>query len=128
MGQRRYQFRDQEVAREREKELNPIWRGVGCIMLILMAVGGYGFGSWFLQANETNNWIYLPPILFNPPGFPSFLPSGLLVRLGVGLLFVMVGYGILSIFYAFFFPIQPGEFDVPTPKRRKQTRWRSRGR
>lgn len=128
MGQRRYQFREQEVARDREKELHPIWRGVGCIMLILMAIGGYGFGGWFLQANAENSWIYLPPILFYPPGFPTWLPSGLVVRLAIGLLFVVIGYGMLSIFYAMFFPIQPGEFDAPPPKRRKRAGWRSRGR
>lgn len=128
MGQGNYEFRDKNVIRDRAKELHPAWRGVGCLLLILIAAGGYWFGGWFLQVNAENTWIYIPPVLFNPPYFPAWLPSGLIVRLALGILFALFGYGLLSIFYAVFFPLQAGEYDVPTPKRRKKSRWRSKGR
>lgn len=129
MGQGRYEFRDKAVKRDRMKELNPVWRGVGCVLLVLMGVGGYWFGSWFLRANAQNNWVYLPPELFYPPFLPQWLPSGLVVRLALGLLFVIVGYGVLSFVYALLFPVQRGEHDAPPMKRkRKRSRWRSKGR
>jgi hypothetical protein len=62
-----------------------------------------------------------------PPSL-SFLPAGFFIRVAIGLLVMIFGYGILSLFYAIFFPIKPKETDAPPPKRRKRKQWRSRGR
>jgi hypothetical protein len=128
MGHDTYQFRDKAAKREREKELNPIWRGVGCVLLVLLGLGGYGVAGWFLVANQQNGWIYLPAALYYPPYLPSFVPPGMVLRLAVALLVMVLGYGILSFVYAVLFPIQPGETDVPPLKKQRRRNWRSRGR
>lgn len=128
MGHDTYQFRDKATKRDREKELNPIWRGVGCVLLVLLGLAGYGVAGWFLIANQQNSWIYLPPQLYYPPYLPSFVPPGLVLRLAVALLVMVLGYGILSFVYAVLFPIQPGETDMPPMKKRRRRNWRSRGR
>lgn len=128
MGQGRYEFRDKARIRDREKELHPVWRGVGCVMLVLLGIGGYWFGSWFLQANAESGWVYIPPLLYYPPFLPTWLPSGLVIRLALGLLFVVFGYGVLSFAYAVLFPIKPGETDAPPLKRKRRSGWRSKGR
>lgn len=125
MGRHSYRFRDRDQESERRRELHPAWRGVGCVLLILLALGGYWFGGWFLA---NNRWIYLPPELFYPEFVPEFLPSGILVRLALGLLFMLFGYGVLSMVYAVLFPIKPKETDAPPIKRKRSQRWRSRGR
>ncbi len=126
MGRHSYRFRDRELESEKKRELHPIWRGVGCVLLILLALGGYWFGGWFIA---NNRWIYLPPELFNPDFVPAFLPSGIVLRLALGFLFMLLGYGVLSFFYAVAFPIKPGETDAPPIKRkRRSSSWRSHGR
>jgi hypothetical protein len=131
MGTGRYEFRDQISKQDRERRLNPIWRGVGCLLLVILALAGYGLSGWFLAANQENAWIYLPYELYYPPFVPpalSFLPPGFFIRVGIGLLVMIFGYGLLSIFYAIFFPIEEKETDAPPLKRRRRKNWRSRGR
>lgn len=131
MGRGTYSFRDTQRERERSKEMNPIWRGVGCIMILLMAAGGYWFADWFLGANADNSWIVIPTQVITTPFLPAWVPNGLMVKLIVGFLFMMFGFGLLSFVYAILFPIQPGETDVPQLSRRRvdpRRGFRSRGR
>ena len=113
-------FAQRDRERQQRKEMNPLWRGVGCILIAVMGLAGYAFSGWFLSQNAVNGWIYLPPQVFNPrvPSFLGFLGNGNFLRFVVALLFVLTAYGILNFVYALAFPIQPGEFDLPTPKRR----------
>lgn len=131
MGRDTYSFRDSQKARERSKELNPVWRGVGCLLILVMAAGGYWFAEWFLAANAENSWILIPSQVITTPFLPAWVPNGLMVKLIVGFLFMLFGFGLLSFVYAILFPIQPGETDVPQLSRRRISRergFRSRGR
>jgi hypothetical protein len=129
MGRESFEFRDTIAKREREKELHPAWRGVGCLLLVLLGLAAYAAAGWFLVANQQNGWIYLPPALYYPPYVPSFVPPGMVLRLAVALLVMVFGYGLLSFVYAVLFPIEPGETDVRLTRRSRRRRgWRSRGR
>ncbi len=115
MGRRSaWQYRQQERERAERQRSNPVWRGVGCILLVVMAALGWGFGSWFVNAGL----IYLPPQLLNPPSpVPAFLGGGNAVRVVMMLLFALTAFGILNFVYAILFPVKPGEYDLPTPRR-----------
>lgn len=107
--------------------MNPVWRGVGCLLLVILALAGYAFANWFLTANLENGWVFIPNEAMNPPFLPAwlfpYLGGGMMVKLISGLLFVLLGYGILSISYAILFPIKMGETDV-APVRRGRARKR----
>lgn len=121
MGRSSWRSKQFEEEREARKTLNPIWRGVGCIMIVLLAVFGYYLAHWFYTQNLVENWIYLPPELIWP-SFASFLGDGLLFKLIFAGLAMLIGYAILSFIYAIAFPIQPGELDMPPPKRPRRKR------
>jgi hypothetical protein len=125
MGRREtWQFADEHERRLKNRQVNPIWRGVGCVMVVLLAIAGYFFASWFLQVNAVNNWIYIPTVLLYPPyTFLSFLNGGVIVKLVVALFFLLFSYAIINFIFAILFPIQPGEMDVsPLKARRKRKR------
>jgi hypothetical protein len=116
MGRDTWRFAQHEREREAKRRMNPIWRGVGCLLLVALAVGGYFAAGWFLRENAAQGWVYLPPELVNIP-YLTFLPSGIVLQLFIAFVFMLFGYGVLSLAYAIAFPIKPGETDAPPLKR-----------
>jgi len=116
MGRDTWRYRKHERERDAQRQMNPIWRGVGCVLLVILAVTGYLTAGWFLRENSAQAWVYLPPELTNIP-YLTFLPSGMVLQLAIALLFMLFGYGVLAIVYALAFPIEPGETDSPPLKR-----------
>jgi|Deesub1362A_J573_1020465.scaffolds.fasta_scaffold02307_5 nicotinamide riboside transporter PnuC len=121
MGRATWKYEQQEKERVARKQIHPLWRGVGCIMIILLGGTGYLFAEWFLAANQVSGWLPIPVEVLRVP-FAPWLPAGLVFKLGVALIFMIVSYGLVSILYAILFPPQLGEHDVPPLKRRPRRR------
>ena len=119
MGRDSWRARQHDIEREERRRVNPVWRGVGCLLLTVLAIGGYLFSNWFVVNNEYYGWIYLPPEVLRP-AFAPWAPPGALVSVVVGFLFLLFAYLFLSIVYSFVFPEKRGEFDVPPLKRQRR--------
>jgi hypothetical protein len=121
MGRDSWSFRATEKEREKRKRMNPIWRPIGCVLVLMLAAGGYLFAGWFLTQNARNDWIPIPSILIEFPLAPG-LPEGLVFKLVVAFIFMIISYGVLSVLFAILFPVQPGEYDHPplSPSRRQK--------
>lgn len=120
MGRRSsWMFAQHERERLKARRMNPVWRGVGCILVIVIGFLGYLFANWFIL----QGFVFFPAQLINPPDpFPAFFRNGNLIRLTVALLFMLTSFGVLNFIYAILFPVQPGEYDLPTPKRERRKR------
>ncbi len=123
MGRDSWRYAAHERERAKKKRMNPVWRGVGCVLTVVVALGGYLFAGWFLRANVAQQWVYLPPELINPP-WATFLAGGVLIQIVTGLLFMLFSFALINIVYAIMFPLEPGETDVPPltrvgPRRRR---------
>ena len=123
MGRDSWQMRQHERERQARKRGNPVWRGVGCIAIVLTGLAGYFFSIWFLRENAVQGWVAIPRALIQPPQLP-WVPAGLLVQLGVALLFMLLATGVVNTVYAMMFPIRPGETDSPPLKRQRPVRRR----
>jgi hypothetical protein len=79
MGRDSWRVRQSDAVREQKRRMNPVWRGVGCFLIVALAVGGYLFSSWFLTQNYLNQWVYLPPQIVAPSmaAVPANLQSAL---------------------------------------------------
>lgn len=122
MGRDTYRYQALDAERAKRGQLDPIWRGIGCVLIVGMAFVGFLVATWFLSANLRNNWLYLPPVLYNPSIFPPidrYLGNGVMLKLIVAFLFMIFGFGIIATVYAMAFPIQPREFDAPPPRKVK---------
>jgi hypothetical protein len=118
MGRR--SWRDKQADRERQerKRLKPSWVIVGCLMPLVLGTAAYLLAGWFLAANAERNWFRFPDGLMNPPFAPNMTP-GLLLRVGLSILFMLAMYAIAYALYALFFPIKPGDTDFPPLKPRR---------
>ena len=131
MGRDSWRARQHDMEREKRRRIHPAWRGVGCLLMAVLAIGGFLFARWFLVNDAYYGWIYLPPEIVAPSvtslplwlrgaAAPLFQP-GVLVSLVVGFLFLVFSFLLVNIAYAMAFPEKPGEFDVP-PLRRDRRR------
>lgn len=130
MGRESYRYQSLDKMREERKRMNPMWRGIGCLLISFFGIMGYLFAQWFLRVNYTNNWIYLPPGAYFPdfPNWLNFLEpifdNGALIKLVVAFLFIVISFGVISFFYAIGFPIRPDVKDAPPPDKRLARRQR----
>ena len=94
--------------REKAKRMNPVWSGVGCILIVILGTAAYFFSGWFLGSGL----VYIPPEVMRP-SFATFLPDGVFIQIVISILFMMLCFSVLSIIWAILFPKKPGETDAP---------------
>lgn len=116
----RHQMEDKE--RAKRKEINPIWRGVGCFLMVVLSVTGYYFADWLLYQNEVNGWFALAQNMIHIDALP-WLTTGVLLKFAVAVVFLIISFGLINLVYAILFPVQLGKYDSPplkpTPRRKK---------
>ncbi|TFH38042.1 MAG: hypothetical protein E4G99_00630 [Anaerolineales bacterium] len=130
MGRDTYRFQALDKDREIRKQLNPIWRGIGCITLAAFGAFGYLFSQWFMAANAVNGWVYLPVQAYYPdlPAWLNFiepyLQNGVLIKLVSAILFIVISFGVMNFIYALGFPHRRTLPDVAPADRRLAKRQR----
>ena len=94
--------------RAKAKRMNPMWRGVGCLLIVILGAIAYFFSGWFLREGILNF-----PAEVVRPSFATFLPDGVFVQIVISILVMMLCYTIVSIIWAVLFPKKPKETDSP---------------
>lgn len=123
---RDWDFKERERLKKKEAGIHPVWRGVGCLLIVGLSAGGYFFAEWLLKANETYKWIVLTSAMMQP-SFAPWLPSGLLLKLVVAFMFFIFSSTIVNILYAVLFPKKKEDYDIG-PIRKQPSRRSNRRR
>jgi hypothetical protein len=126
MGRDSWRFAKHERERAKKRRLHPVWRGVGCFMIVGLGLAAYFIAGWFIEQNAIQNWIFLPPEIISPP-YATFLPPGSVLQLVVAFFALLFSYGLISLLYAILFPIELGETDV-APLKKSDIQRKRRGR
>lgn len=109
----KYQSFSTRSATPKKKEIHPIWRGVGFVLMILTPVLAYAATIVLMDANRVKGWVRIPrELIMQGWGDPY-----LLVKLIMIVLFSIVIYGLFSfitfIIYGAFGAPRYGPYDVP---------------
>ncbi len=115
---------DRYTKKEEEKEpsgINPVWRGIGCIMIILMPIMAYAGAIELVEANYINGWVPMPAEFATAVAIPYIgTIQNLYANLVVGVVLLVIGYGILTILYSILYsvmgPPKYGPTDAPPPR------------
>jgi hypothetical protein len=95
--------------------IHPIWRGIGCLMMIIISGISYAGSVILVDANLKNSWLPFPREFYGPPGNPL-----LYAQIGVTVLLSILGYLIFVIFYTLIYrligPPPLGPTDAPPIK------------
>jgi len=111
-----WNFQEQEKLAKKRGGLNPVWRGIGCLLLSGLTIGGYFFAEWLLLENEQQKWIELPNSYYSP-SFAPWLPEGMIIKLAVAFLFLIFSFGLLNLLYAIVIPRDEDHIAPPPLKR-----------
>lgn len=102
----------------RSRQVHPVWRGIGCLMMILIPVMAYAGAVLLVQANRTAHWLPMPAELAKAVAVPGignvpFLYANLMTAVVLSLL----GFGVLVFLYALLYrfigPSPYGPMDAP---------------
>lgn len=111
----------------------PIWRGIGCLMIIIVPILSYAAAEvtmpFFLERGwiprellftpQAPDWLFVSPLLVQVFRF-LFGRYAILATLGLTLLYILLIAGVLSVVYAFMYrmaaPSRYGPMDAPPPR------------
>lgn len=99
--------------------IHPIWRGIGCLMAIIMPIFAFAAASMLVDYNLKAGWYPVPGDLMSPftiPGVGYTLPH-LFASLLVAVLLLLAIFAVIMIFYAIVYallgPKRYGPHDSP---------------
>ena len=96
----RHQQYERPVKSESERP-HPVWRGLGFILMAVIAIMSYAGANLLVEANKKNGWIRVPAEI---QGGVFWAPD-LYAELIVAFFLTFVGFGILTIVYSIIYRI-----------------------
>jgi hypothetical protein len=100
-----------------KKEIHPIWRGIGFILIILIPILSYIGALFLLEENAKRGWFAIPRDLL----VPIFDPL-LGVKIGIAIVLMIILYSVYMllsfIILSIAAPPRYGPFDVPPQRYR----------
>lgn len=120
-------FSSQSRMPDKPWEIHPIWRGIGCLMMVIIPIMSYAGAVLLVRLNQENNWVPVPRELAQTITLPMIgdIPNlfGVLI---VTVLLMIVGFGLLTILYSILYsivgPPRYGPLDAPPERRRPRRR------
>jgi hypothetical protein len=107
MGMKYGRYEKQMQPKKRPWEIHPIWRGIGCLLLILIPILSYAGAVLLVKANVDHRWVPAPFELMRTVDIPIVLISidHLFANLMVAVLLMLIGFGILMMFYSLLYSV-----------------------
>ena len=103
--------------KERPWKVHPIWRGIGCLMVVLIPLVSFAIADILVKENLQQGWLPILYDLTGPPAYPY-----LYAKLGVTLLISVGLFALYTILYMFIYqllgPPKYGPMDSPPLKRK----------
>jgi len=104
-------------------KIHPIWRGIGCVLMILLPAMAYAGAVELVKANYYQGWVRMPVELTGPPQYPYFY-----AYLMVGILLFLVSFSILVIIYSIIYRSAAGprlgRYDAPPKRLQKKNKYK----
>ncbi len=122
---------------DRRWKVNPVWRGIGCVLILLVPIMSWFTAQVFIQSSLSSTMprTMLEPIKIRPMHVAEidsvirqanlFFKDNNLVtgQLFLTVILMFIGFGILSVVYAMMYrvvgPPRYGPFDIPPDVMRK---------
>ena len=84
--------------------VHPVWRGIGCFLLILLPIVSFAGAKLLVQTNNRQRWVQIPTEL----GGSFIVPvvgRVMFADLAVTVILIVIGFALLTAAYAVFYRI-----------------------
>ncbi len=108
---------------EKKWAVHPIWRGIGCILLLIVPFMVYIIADLLVEMNMENGWYPIPAELTSTLRVPfvNFALQHFFINLMVTALLLLFGFALImviyTVIYAFAGPGRYGPMDAPPVRR-----------
>ncbi|MBS1250277.1 MAG: hypothetical protein MAG431_01870 [Chloroflexi bacterium] len=87
---------------KRQEGTHPIWRGIGCIMIILILAMSYAGASLLVDENKVQKWVPVPKEIQGGPAWGAWA-ADLYTELFLAFFLALIGFGLFVIIYSIIF-------------------------
>ena len=114
----------QSSPRRKPWQVHPIWRGIGCILVLIGPIMAYAAATFIVDWNVASGWYAMPVELTRPVTLPylGLTPNHFYGNLMVTGLLLLLGFALIMVIYALVYalvgPSRFGPMDA-RPIRRK---------
>ncbi len=122
-------YNDRSRMTERPWKIHPIWRGIGCILMLVIPVIAYAGAVVLVRENSQQKWLPMPAELMQTVNLPYVgdVKNFFAVAI-VAVLLMIIGFGVVTIIYSMIYsafgPPRLGPLDAPpvrtSPAKRKR--------
>jgi hypothetical protein len=103
---------------ERPWKIHPIWRGIGCLLMLLLPVVAYAGAVMLVNMNAEKRWLPTPRELTQTVTLPLLGPvDNFYSVLIMTFLLAIIGFGLVTIMYSIIYsavgPPRLGPLDAP---------------
>lgn len=123
MGKYQSYQRREEAPKPSEKQVHPIWRGVGCIFMVVIPIFSFLISDWVINTNKVAHWFIVPrDFMLTQPGYDPFLLAKLLMTLALIFVFAFLFMLITFMTNSMFGAPRYGPTDAPPEQYRRRRR------
>ncbi len=114
--------------REKPWKIHPVWRGIGCLMMIIIPIMSYAGGVLLVQANNEARWVPVAPELIQAVEVPFIgVVPALVANLLAAAILALIGFALLTLLFAVFTRLAApptNNYDAPPVRRSPRARRR----
>ena len=129
----KYRFDDNTS--KKQKIVHPVWRGIGCLLLLIVPVFSYVLADALIRFGVGQGWWFIPRGLLGFPVLPAIFRrfalltslfgwitriENLYANLVIGVVIAALIFGLIGTVYAISYqaaaPPRYGPYDIPPPK------------
>ena len=119
---------EKDTAEQRRKNIHPIWRGIGWILMIAVPVLSYLTSLYLIRENDTKHWFPIPIDILSPWGSDPLIFVKLILALAIAVVAFMVIFLIGAVINSLVGPSRYGPTDAPPMTREELQKTIVRGR
>jgi len=120
-------YNPRDRAAPRPWSIHPVWRGIGCLMMVIIPIMAWAAATLLVQENAKRGWLPMPAQLVQTVNLPLIGAAPFFfANLLTAVILALIGFGLFTIIYSMIFsalgPPRYGPLDAPPDHRRPRKR------